>query len=145
VMPAGVAAHLADAGRLEELSALGIRTAREQVDWEAFRSRIDRALARPRPEHPGRDAFRVLGEAAGASRPAATEPEAVNRERAGERPRAERRSRRRRDGAPRIGLWGTFDLENFGDMVLARVTRAELLRRVPDATVRVFAPLGYPG
>src|SRR5439155_17453425 len=40
---------------------------------------------------------------------------------------------------------GTFDLENFGDMVLARVTRAELLRRVPDATVRVFAPLGYPG
>jgi len=49
------------------------------------------------------------------------------------------------DSSPRIGLFGTFDLENFGDMLIARVTRRELAARLPCASIRVFAPFGYPG
>jgi polysaccharide pyruvyl transferase WcaK-like protein len=45
--------------------------------------------------------------------------------------------------APRVGLWGTFDVDNYGDLVLAHITRQELLRRVPDADVRTYAPLGW--
>lgn len=46
---------------------------------------------------------------------------------------------------PRIGVWGTFDVENYGDMLFARVARHELARRLPQASVRVFAPIGYTG
>lgn len=46
---------------------------------------------------------------------------------------------------PRIGLWGTFDLENYGDMLFPRILEEELGRRIPDAYIRVFAPVGYTG
>lgn len=42
----------------------------------------------------------------------------------------------------RIGLWGLFDVDDYGAMVEALVTRHELLRRLPAADVRLFAPLG---
>ncbi|MGH2684089.1 MAG: hypothetical protein ACRDJP_01295, partial [Actinomycetota bacterium] len=49
------------------------------------------------------------------------------------------------DGArpPRIGLWGTFDVDNFGDLVLARIGRMELARRLPEATIRTYSPFGW--
>jgi polysaccharide pyruvyl transferase WcaK-like protein len=46
---------------------------------------------------------------------------------------------------PRIGLWGTFDLENYGDMLFPRIVEEELGRRLPEAHIRVFAPIGYTG
>lgn len=52
----------------------------------------------------------------------------------------------RGEGSPvRIGLWGTFDLENYGDMLFPLVMEAELLRRVPGASIRRFSPVGYAG
>src|SRR5919109_1252893 len=42
----------------------------------------------------------------------------------------------------RIGLWGTFDVPNYGDALFPRITRAELRRRLPEARIRHFAPLG---
>lgn len=44
---------------------------------------------------------------------------------------------------PRIGVWGTFDLENYGDMLLAFVVEEELLLRLPGSTVRRFSPMGH--
>jgi polysaccharide pyruvyl transferase WcaK-like protein len=46
---------------------------------------------------------------------------------------------------PRIGLWGTFDLENYGDMLFPRILEEELVRRLPEAQIRIFAPVGYTG
>lgn len=43
----------------------------------------------------------------------------------------------------RVGVWGTFDLENFGDMLFPPIVRRELLRRLPEATIRMFGPYGY--
>ena len=45
----------------------------------------------------------------------------------------------------RIGLWGTFDVEHLGDVLVPRVLRAELHRRLPEADLRVSSPLGYVG
>jgi len=45
----------------------------------------------------------------------------------------------------RIGVAGTFDVENFGDMLYPRIVRHEISARLPDAEMRVFAPFGYPG
>jgi polysaccharide pyruvyl transferase WcaK-like protein len=42
----------------------------------------------------------------------------------------------------RIGLWGTFDVPNYGDALFPRIGRAELLHRLPEARVLHFAPLG---
>jgi polysaccharide pyruvyl transferase WcaK-like protein len=42
----------------------------------------------------------------------------------------------------RIGLWGTFDVENYGDALFPRIGRAELSRRLPEAEIRAFSPLG---
>jgi polysaccharide pyruvyl transferase WcaK-like protein len=42
----------------------------------------------------------------------------------------------------RIGLWGTFDLEDYGEALSPRIGRAELVRRLPEAQVRAFSPLG---
>lgn len=47
--------------------------------------------------------------------------------------------------SPRLGLWGTFDLENFGDMLSARILEEELVRRLPAARLRVFSPVGDSG
>ncbi|HUL85344.1 MAG TPA: polysaccharide pyruvyl transferase family protein [Actinomycetota bacterium] len=45
----------------------------------------------------------------------------------------------------RLGLWGTFDLENFGDMLYPRIVRRELARRDPGIEVVPFSPIGYVG
>ena len=43
---------------------------------------------------------------------------------------------------PRIALWGAFDVEDCGPAATRRVLEAELVRRLPGATVTAFAPLG---
>jgi hypothetical protein len=45
----------------------------------------------------------------------------------------------------RVGLWGTFDLENYGDMLSPRVARLELARRIPGLAWRTWSPIGYVG
>jgi polysaccharide pyruvyl transferase WcaK-like protein len=45
----------------------------------------------------------------------------------------------------RVGLWGTFDLENYGDMLFPRVAKLELARRIPRLVVRTWSPIGYVG
>lgn len=45
----------------------------------------------------------------------------------------------------RIGLWGAFDVEDFGDMLGPRITRAELDRRVPGLELVTRAPIGFVG
>ena len=44
--------------------------------------------------------------------------------------------------AARIALWGTFDVDNYGDHLFPRVARHELERRLPGAMVTAFAPYG---
>ena len=44
---------------------------------------------------------------------------------------------------PRVGIWGTFDLENFGDLLFPRIFEHEIVRRLPSAQVRSFSPLGW--
>jgi hypothetical protein len=44
---------------------------------------------------------------------------------------------------PRVGLWGPFDVECLGAALYPRVVRSELARRLPDALVRAYAPLGH--
>jgi polysaccharide pyruvyl transferase WcaK-like protein len=44
---------------------------------------------------------------------------------------------------PRVGIWGTFDLENYGDLLFPRIAERELLRRLPNAFVRAYSPYGY--
>lgn len=43
----------------------------------------------------------------------------------------------------RIGVWGLFDVDEYGAVVDALITRQELLRRLPEADVRLFAPFGH--
>ena len=45
--------------------------------------------------------------------------------------------------AARIALWGTFDVDNYGDHLFPRVARHELERRLPGAVVTPFAPYGW--
>jgi lipopolysaccharide transport system ATP-binding protein len=40
-------------------------------------------------------------------------------------------------------VWGTFDLENFGDVVFPLIARRELSERLPQSTIRTFSPYGY--
>lgn len=47
--------------------------------------------------------------------------------------------------APRIGLIGTFDVENYGDVLLSRIARRELEARLPEAEIRTLSPVGYAG
>lgn len=44
---------------------------------------------------------------------------------------------------PVVGLLGTFDLANFGDLLLPAVAEHELIRRMPDLIVRRFSPFGW--
>jgi len=44
---------------------------------------------------------------------------------------------------PVVGLFGTFDLANFGDLLLPAVAERELVLRMPDLVVRRFAPYGW--
>ncbi|MGH8990981.1 MAG: polysaccharide pyruvyl transferase family protein [Acidimicrobiia bacterium] len=43
---------------------------------------------------------------------------------------------------PRLALWGTFDVDNYGDHLFPRVAIPELRRRLPGVTVDVYAPYG---
>jgi polysaccharide pyruvyl transferase WcaK-like protein len=42
----------------------------------------------------------------------------------------------------RLGLWGSFDVENYGDALFPRLARHELGRRLPGAVVRSFGLVG---
>ncbi len=44
---------------------------------------------------------------------------------------------------PVVGLLGTFDIANFGDLLLPAVAERELVRRMPDLITRRFAPFGW--
>ena len=44
---------------------------------------------------------------------------------------------------PIVGLWGTFDLENYGDLLFPRIAERELLRRLPEAQVLRYGPFGH--
>ena len=46
-------------------------------------------------------------------------------------------------GAARVALWGTFDVDNYGDHLFPRVVVHELGRRLPGAVVHPFAPYGW--
>lgn len=45
--------------------------------------------------------------------------------------------------SPRIGLWGTFDVDNYGDLLLAHIGRGELSTRLPGAEIRMYSPFGW--
>lgn len=45
--------------------------------------------------------------------------------------------------APRLALWGTFDVDNYGDHLFPRVAVRELERRLPGAAIDAFAPYGW--
>ena len=42
----------------------------------------------------------------------------------------------------RVALLGTFDVDNYGDHLFPRIAVRELARRLPDATIDCYAPLG---
>jgi len=42
----------------------------------------------------------------------------------------------------RIGLFGTFDVENYGSLLFPRLFEREIRQRLPDAQVRAFSPFG---
>ncbi len=44
---------------------------------------------------------------------------------------------------PRVGIWGTFDVANFGDLLFPRIFERELRRRLPEASVHPFSPRGH--
>jgi polysaccharide pyruvyl transferase WcaK-like protein len=44
--------------------------------------------------------------------------------------------------SPRIAIWGTFDVANYGDLLFPRIFEHEVTRRLPGAAVRSFSPLG---
>jgi hypothetical protein len=43
---------------------------------------------------------------------------------------------------PRIGVWGAFDVADYGNLLVPRIFENELLRRLPHARVFAYAPLG---
>jgi hypothetical protein len=43
---------------------------------------------------------------------------------------------------PRLALWGTFDVDNYGDHLFPRVAAHELQRRLPGVVVDAYAPFG---
>src|SRR5438874_9094418 len=46
-------------------------------------------------------------------------------------------------GPPRVALFGTFDVDNYGDHLFPRVAAHELGRRLPEASVHPFSPYGW--
>lgn len=44
--------------------------------------------------------------------------------------------------AARVAIWGTFDVDNYGDHLFPRVAVHELRRRLPGAVVEPFSPFG---
>ncbi len=55
----------------------------------------------------------------------------------------EQQPRRSRAVGARVGLWGTFDVDNFGDHLFPRIFEHELSRRLPGVQVTAFSPLGH--
>ncbi|MDQ1567196.1 MAG: hypothetical protein QOF96_2076 [Actinomycetota bacterium] len=45
--------------------------------------------------------------------------------------------------AARVALWGTFDVDNYGDHLFPRVAAHELRRRLPEAVVDAYSPYGW--
>ena len=45
--------------------------------------------------------------------------------------------------SPRLAIWGTFDVANFGDHLFPRIFEHEMRRRLPTAQVQAFSPLGH--
>ncbi|HYH49002.1 MAG TPA: hypothetical protein VEG38_05585, partial [Acidimicrobiia bacterium] len=45
--------------------------------------------------------------------------------------------------AARVAIWGTFDVDNYGDHLFPRVAAHELSRRLPDVVVQPFSPFGW--
>ena len=43
---------------------------------------------------------------------------------------------------PRVGIWGTFDLADYGTLLQPRIFERELRRRLPHARIYPYAPLG---
>ena len=62
-IPAAVRDLLADPGRLEELSARGMQTARAEVAWKPYVDQVGDVLSRQPPPDPGRAARAGLGAA----------------------------------------------------------------------------------
>jgi hypothetical protein len=60
-MPIAIEQLLADPVKLGALSALGIRTARDQLDWDRFVARVGAALDEPERPDPGRSARGEFG------------------------------------------------------------------------------------
>lgn len=44
--------------------------------------------------------------------------------------------------AARVAIWGTFDVDNYGDHLFPRVAAHELSRRLPGVVVAPFSPYG---
>ena len=44
--------------------------------------------------------------------------------------------------AARVAIWGTFDVDNYGDHLFPRVAAHELRRRLPGVVVEPFSPYG---
>ena len=40
---------------------------------------------------------------------------------------------------PRIGVWGAFDVPDYGNLLAARICEHELLRRLPHASICFYA------
>lgn len=45
-------------------------------------------------------------------------------------------------GGPRVGIWGRFDVADYGNLLAPRIFEHELRRRLPNARVYPYAPLG---
>jgi polysaccharide pyruvyl transferase WcaK-like protein len=43
----------------------------------------------------------------------------------------------------RVALWGTFDVDNYGDHLFPRVAASELDRRLPGVVVDAYSPYGW--
>ena len=49
------------------------------------------------------------------------------------------------ESAPRVDVWGGFDVENYGDALFPRIFELELHRRLPDARLTFHSPFGHEG
>ena len=62
-MPGAVARLLDDPERMRKLAERARRSARAQIDWDAYVTRVDAALSGPALRHPARAAQGVMGDA----------------------------------------------------------------------------------
>lgn len=44
---------------------------------------------------------------------------------------------------PSVAIWGTFDVDNYGDHLFPRIARRELGARIPGISVDAFSPFGW--